>query len=118
MKLYIALVFSHIIGDIFMQRNSVIRKILRGRELWQLKRQSKLYIVLHVALYVLPVVLVLVYLNTFTLYGFAIVFISHFIIDYIKCYKIKYEFMSKKFFAVNIIDQFLHISILFTVVNI
>lgn len=118
MKLLIVLFISHILGDILMQRNIIIKKILKDRELWWLKRQSKKYIVFHVMLYILPVVLAFVYLNIFNLYRLMIVFVSHFIIDYVKCYKVKYEYMSKKFFVINVIDQFLHIAILFIIANI
>lgn len=118
MKLYLVLLFSHFIGDIFLQRNSVLRKFLKGRELWQLKRQNKMYIAFHVMLYILPIVGVFIYFQLFTWYRIIIIFVSHFIIDYIKCYMVNYEFMSKKFFAINIVDQILHVSILFAIVNI
>lgn len=118
MKVYLVLFFSHIIGDILLQRNGILRKFLKGRELWQLKRQNKMYILLHVMLYILPIAGVFIYLQLFTWYRIIIIFVSHFVIDYVKCYMVNYEFMSKKFFAINIIDQFLHVSILLAIVNI
>ena len=117
MKIYMILIFLHIIGDIFLQRNSILRKILKGKELSQLKRQNVKYLVLHAILYTVPVMVGLMYLQLFTVYKFFIVFVSHFIIDYMKCYVIVYKDMSLEFFFINLIDQLLHISILFIIVN-
>lgn len=117
MRLYILLVFSHIIGDIFLQRNSILSRFLKGRDLSKLKRQDLRYLALHAALYSLPVLLTLMFFQSFNIYRLLIIFLSHFAIDYVKCYMIKYKEMSLEFVIVNLIDQLLHISVLFIVIN-
>ena len=117
MKIYILLIFLHIIGDIFLQRNTILRNALKGKELSQLKRQKVRYLALHAMLYSLPVAAGLMYLQLFTMYKFFIVFVSHFIIDYLKCYVIVYKDMSLESFVINLIDQVLHIGILFIIAN-
>lgn len=117
MKLYILLVFSHIIGDIFLQRNAILSKILKRRDLSKLKRQDFRYLALHAALYTLPIGITLIIFKSFNWYRLLIVFISHFTIDYIKCYIISYKDMSLEFVIVNLIDQLMHIGVLFVIVN-
>jgi hypothetical protein len=117
MEAYIILIFSHFIGDVLFQRNIIIKKLLKGQQLSQLKRQKIRYLALHAALYTIPVCIGTMYLNFFNISSFFIIFISHFFIDYIKCYKIEYKNMTIEFFIINLIDQLLHISILFIIVN-
>lgn len=117
MKIYILLVFSHIIGDIFFQRNTILSRLLKGRDLSQLKRQDLRYLALHAALYSLPVGLTLIFFQLFNIYRFIIIFLSHFTIDYVKCYTIRYKEMSLEFVIVNLIDQMMHIGVLFIVIN-
>lgn len=117
MKLYILLILSHFIGDVLLQRNVILSKILKGKDLSKLKRQSKGYLALHAIIYSVPVTAVLVYAQLLTIHNFLIVLVSHFVIDYVKCYKILYEDASSKFFVVNLIDQLLHISVLLIITN-
>lgn len=117
MKLYILLVFSHIVGDIFLQRNAILSRLLKGRDLSKLKRQALRYLALHAALYSLPIGLILMLFQSFNIYRFLIIFLSHFAIDYVKCYVIRYKEMSLEFVIVNLIDQLMHIGVLFIVVN-
>lgn len=117
MKLYILLVFSHIVGDIFLQRNAILSRLLKGRDLSKLKRQALRYLALHAALYSLPIGLTLILFQSFNIYRFLIIFLSHFAIDYVKCYMIRYKEMSLEFVIVNLIDQLMHIGVLFIVVN-
>lgn len=112
MKIYFILIFFHLFGDVILQRSLFIRKIFKCRDFGILKRQNVKFIVIHVILYTLSVSLAFLYLKLFTVYNIFIVFISHFIIDYIKCYKISYIHKSLKYYVVNLIDQLLHISIL------
>ncbi len=117
MEAYIILIFLHFIGDVLFQRNILIKKLLKGQQLSQLKRKKIRYLVLHAALYTIPVSMGTMYLNFFGIRILFIIFTSHYIIDYIKCYKIKYKSMTKKFFVINLIDQLLHITVLFVIVR-
>ncbi|MBI6872598.1 DUF3307 domain-containing protein [Clostridium aciditolerans] len=117
MKIYILLVFSHIVGDIFLQRNAILSRLLKGGDLSKLKRQALKYLALHAALYSLPIGLTLIFFQSFNIYRFLIIFLSHFAIDYVKCYMIRYKEMSLEFVIVNLIDQLMHIGVLFVVVN-
>lgn len=117
MKIYILLIISHIIGDVLLQRNIILNKVFKGKELWNLKRQNVWYLVFHVILYTIPIGIALIYLKVFAVYKVLVVLISHFIIDYFKCYIIVYEYMTLRFFIVNLIDQLIHIGILFIIVN-
>lgn len=117
MKLYILLILSHFIGDVFLQRNAILSKILNGKDLSKLKRHSKGYLALHAIIYSIPVTVTFMYLQLLTIDRFLIVFVSHFSIDYVKCYRIVYKDASLKGFIVNLIDQLLHISILLIITN-
>lgn len=117
MKIYIVLLVSHFVGDVIFQRNIFIKNIFKGKELGKLKRQNVKYIGFHVILYTISVAVAFIYLQLFSIYKFFIVLGSHFLIDYIKCYKISYKHRSLKFYIINFIDQLLHVSILFIIAN-
>lgn len=117
MKIYIILILFHLIGDIFLQRNFLYQKIFKRNDLGMLKRRNVKFIVIHVILYTLSLALSFAYLKLLTLYNILIVLVSHFLIDYIKCYKITYRDGSSRYYVINLIDQSLHVSILFIIAN-
>lgn len=118
MTMYFWLLIVHLLADFFLQINLFMKYLLKGRSMHDLKRENPIYIVLHVIIYIIPISLILVFLNKFKLSGAAIVFITHFLIDYIKCYLIPNREQPKVKFIIAVIDQVLHIGILFAVVNI
>ncbi|MFL0194990.1 DUF3307 domain-containing protein [Clostridium sp. WILCCON 0269] len=116
-EIYVILLFFHLVGDIILQRNFLIEKIFKCNDLGKLKRQNKKFIVLHVILYTLSITVAFLYLKLFSVYRLLIIFASHFLIDYIKCYKIVYQDYSMKYYIVNFTDQSLHVGILFIIVS-
>lgn len=84
-------------------------------ELNQAKRRSLFYLGLHSLIYSLVVWLALYFFAypSFTIYSFALLLISHFVIDYWKCYIVRTDgTLSLNNLAYSIIDQILHIMVL------
>lgn len=117
MEKYIILLFFHLVGDRILQRNFLLERFFKCNDLGKLKRQNIKFIGLHVILYTLSVTVAFLYLKLFSIYKLLIILGSHFLIDYIKCYKITYQDYSLKYYISNLIDQLLHVSILFIIAN-
>lgn len=117
MKLYILIILSHIVGDVFLQKKMIMGKVFGGKNLHQLKRQHIKYLFIHVTLYSLCVTAVIVSFNLFTVPKLVIVFVSHFFIDYFKCYKFTYKRMSVGFLISNTVDQLAHFITLISIVT-
>lgn len=113
MKIYILLFIAHIVGDVLLQKGIVSK----GKNLSKLKRQNLIYMVLHVLLYSLSVSAILVYLQLFTMVKFIIIFISHYIIDYLKCYVFACKANSPQMLMCNIVDQLSHFIFLVIIAN-
>lgn len=118
MLLYLFLLMAHFFGDLYLQKGSLIVYLLNGRSLSRLKREKLRYVILHVILYTISVSIILICFSRLKVISLVIVFTTHLIIDYIKCYLTRFEERSTGEFIIDIIDQTLHIAVLFIVINI
>ncbi|GBF33592.1 hypothetical protein DCCM_2698 [Desulfocucumis palustris] len=101
MHYFFWLLVGHITGDFFLQ----IYK------LWRLKRQSGYYLLLHVWLYTVSLTVTLYFIDLFAWWKPVVLFISHFIADYLKCYVFSFRTSRDKLLGYAL-DQIVHVAVL------
>jgi hypothetical protein len=106
---YLYLLIGHLVGD--------------GLFSWQLKdakRYSLFFLGVHSCIYAVTLMIAIYFFMRiyFTFYSFFIFLISHFIIDYWKCYIVKTDgAVNSKNLFYTFVDQILHLIILVLVVG-
>lgn len=101
MLTFIWLLAGHFAGDVLFQ----------GLLISRYKREKPVYIIPHVIIYTLTLSILLHYLVLLTWWKPLLLLISHFAIDYWKCY-IAHTDSLRSFCLVNAGDQILHLIVL------